>query len=181
MFKGPSLYWSALNHWFLPSLSPISSLSATLARHLSPLATLRYIKSAHHFLGISLFLHYIILIACWTLVCEEKQASLLFTKLDNHQGSSVYTSGLAAAAVLWLAACHQQRVIGPKGFRAEWCVWMAQSYPVISNGACCHREAEWSIPIITTSYSTTHLFGSCGGLEPNCCRDHFDNQRDKCV
>lgn len=116
-------------------------------------------------------------------MCEEKQASFLFTKLDNHQGSSVYTSGLAAAAVLWLAACHQQRVIGPKGFRAGWCVWMAHSYPVISNGACCHREAEWSIPIITASYSTTHLFSSCVGLEPNCCcdRDIPNNQRDKCV
>lgn len=28
MFKGPSLHCSALSHWVLPSLSPISSLSA---------------------------------------------------------------------------------------------------------------------------------------------------------
>lgn len=44
MFKGPSLHWSALNHWFLPSLSPISSLSATLPGHQTSLATLQCIK-----------------------------------------------------------------------------------------------------------------------------------------
>lgn len=32
MFKGPSLHCSALSHWVLPSLSPISSLSTRAAK-----------------------------------------------------------------------------------------------------------------------------------------------------
>lgn len=35
----------------------------------------------------------------------------------------------------------------------------------------CHGETKWGTPIITASYSTTHLFASSAGLETNCCCD----------
>lgn len=38
----------------------------------------------------------------------------------------------------------------------------------------CHREEERGKPIITASYSTTHLFGSSADLETNCCCNQFD-------
>lgn len=54
----------------------------------------------------------------------------------------MHTNGLAATAVLRLAACHQQQVIGPGGFRAGWCVEMSQSYPIISSGAVAIEQGS---------------------------------------
>lgn len=176
MFIGPSLHWSALNHWFLPSLSPISILSTTAEPLRCFIVNKETKQNAKYVLSlINLRLNFLYFLWCRTSLfkfminlwlCKLNRASLLFTKPQNHQGSSVHASGLAATAMLRLAACHQQRIIGPEGFRVGWCVWMVQPYPIISNGARCYRKGEWGTPIITTSYFTTHLFALSLGLLP---------------
>lgn len=137
MFKGPSLLWSAVNHWFLPSLSPISSQSASAAKHLD---TLTVDKESKELSSLFSFLFSYITICInvyWGFIFAWLWGETsLISSSEYHQGSSRLTSGLAVTAVLWLAATsHQQQVIGPGGFRAGWCVWMARSYPIISNGA----------------------------------------------
>lgn len=66
------------------------------------------------------------------LVYKRRELNIFLTKPENYRGSGVHASGLAAAAVLRLADCHHQWVIGPAGFRVGWCVQMEESYPIIS-------------------------------------------------
>lgn len=59
-------------------------------------------------------------------ICVWRNTNLFFfCEAQNRQGSSVHASApAAAAAVLWLASCHLQWIIGPRRFgpgRFWWC------------------------------------------------------------
>lgn len=111
MFKGPSLHWSALSHWFLPSLSPISRLSALLPEQRCPLTSSQTMAvkdraSSNYFRSEFLCRIIFIYMRVYFLLrfrAEGKRAVLLLTNPGNHPGSSVLR--LAAAAMLWLVAC----------------------------------------------------------------------------